>query len=109
MTNRMRIKARRALIALAAVTAVGTTSGCGLTVEDLPLPKPGYTLHAVFENALNLPDQAKVKIGGSTRTSSCRGAAPPSYGRRPRWAMCSSRCPSPRPSRVRPCCRTATR
>ncbi len=70
MTNRMRIKARRALIALAAVTAVGITSGCGLTVEDLPLPKPGqaaetYTLHAVFENALNLPDQAKVKIGGS--------------------------------------------
>lgn len=70
MTYRMTIKARRALVAIAAVAGVGITSGCGLTVEDLPLPKPGqadetYTVHAVFENALNLPDQAKVKIGGS--------------------------------------------
>ncbi|GAA5046267.1 MlaD family protein [Nocardia callitridis] len=70
MTYRMSIKARRALIAVAAAAGVGITSGCGLTVEKLPLPKPGqsddsYTLHAVFENALNLPDQAKVKIGGS--------------------------------------------
>jgi len=45
-------------------------SGCGLTVDSLPLPKPGmqgdtFTVHAVFANALNLPDQAKVKIGGS--------------------------------------------
>ncbi|WP_378735196.1 MCE family protein [Nocardia brasiliensis] len=66
----MTMKARRALVAVAAVAGVGITSGCGLTVEKLPLPKPGlsgesYTLHAVFENALNLPDQAKVKIGGS--------------------------------------------
>ncbi|WP_405159781.1 MCE family protein [Nocardia sp. NBC_01499] len=66
----MTIKARRALIAVAAVAGVGITSGCGLTVDKLPLPKPGvsgdtYTVHAVFENALNLPDQAKVKIGGS--------------------------------------------
>ncbi|MFI6042032.1 MCE family protein [Nocardia sp. NPDC051321] len=66
----MTIKARRALVAVAAVAGVGITSGCGLTVEKLPLPKPGvsgetYTVHAVFENALNLPDQAKVKIGGS--------------------------------------------
>ncbi|MFD6463794.1 MlaD family protein, partial [Streptomyces roseolus] len=63
-------KARNALIALAGVAAVGVSSGCGFTVEKLPLPKPGpgddtYTVHAVFENALNLPDQAKVKIGGS--------------------------------------------
>ncbi|MEU3011610.1 MCE family protein [Nocardia asteroides] len=44
--------------------------GCGFTVDDLPLPEPGidgdtYTLRAEFDNALNLPDQAKVKIGGS--------------------------------------------
>ncbi len=70
MTYRMTIKARRALVAVAAVAGVAVTSGCGLTVEKLPLPKPGmsgetYTIHAVFENALNLPDQAKVKIGGS--------------------------------------------
>ncbi|MBH0781211.1 MCE family protein [Nocardia bovistercoris] len=63
-------KARRALLAATAVATVAVTSGCGLTVESLPLPAPGqsgetYTLHAVFENALNLPDQAKVKIGGS--------------------------------------------
>ncbi|MEV0249738.1 MCE family protein [Nocardia sp. NPDC050712] len=69
MTNRM-IKARKAIVALAGVAAVGVSSGCGFTVEKLPLPKPGpgddtYTVHAVFENALNLPDQAKVKIGGS--------------------------------------------
>ncbi|WP_405164364.1 MCE family protein [Nocardia sp. NBC_01499] len=63
----MAIKARHALVVVA---AVAITSGCGLTVDKLPLPKPGvsgdtYTVHAVFENALNLPDQAKVKIGGS--------------------------------------------
>jgi phospholipid/cholesterol/gamma-HCH transport system substrate-binding protein len=61
----------RSLIAAAVATGVLTVaSGCGLTVESLPLPKPGthgetYTVHAVFANALNLPDQAKVKIGGS--------------------------------------------
>lgn len=66
---RMGVRTRRAMVALAATSALAV-SGCGLTVEDLPLPKPGlggdtYTVHAVFENALNLPDQAKVKIGGS--------------------------------------------
>ncbi|MGY4098165.1 MCE family protein [Nocardia sp. R16R-3T] len=70
MNDRFTGTARRALIALAAASGVAITSGCGLTVESLPLPKPGmagetYTLHAKFENALNLPDQAKVKIGGS--------------------------------------------
>lgn len=70
MTNRFTLKARRTLVALAAASGVAITSGCGLTVETLPLPKPGtggetYTVHAKFENALNLPDQAKVKIGGS--------------------------------------------
>ncbi|MFC4373920.1 MCE family protein [Nocardia halotolerans] len=63
-------KARRALLAATALATVTITTGCGFTVEDLPLPKPGaegetYTVHAVFDNALNLPDQAKVKIGGS--------------------------------------------
>lgn len=56
------------MLAVSATALVG--SGCGVTVESLPLPKPGaggetYTVHAVFDNALNLPDQAKVKIGGS--------------------------------------------
>ncbi|MFI6166162.1 MCE family protein [Nocardia sp. NPDC051052] len=61
-------KVRRAVVAVAMVAAM--TSGCGLTIERLPLPKPGvsgetYTVHAIFENVVNLPDQAKVKIGGS--------------------------------------------
>lgn len=61
---------RRSVLALAVSAATLAVSGCGMTVESLPLPKPGagdetYTVHAVFENALNLPDQAKVKIGGS--------------------------------------------
>lgn len=70
MTLRMTRNARRAMVAAAAVATVAISSGCGFTVEDLPLPTPGvggdtYTLNAVFDNALNLPDQAKVKIGGS--------------------------------------------
>ncbi|MBB5913819.1 virulence factor Mce-like protein [Nocardia transvalensis] len=63
-------RARRVTVACAAAVAVLAVPGCGLTVEKVPLPKPGpqgdtYTVHAVFTNALNLPDQAKVKIGGS--------------------------------------------
>ncbi|MEV6770828.1 MCE family protein [Nocardia sp. NPDC051030] len=62
-------RARLAMTALAVTAALGA-SGCGVTVDSLPLPKPGaggdtYTIHADFDNALNLPDQAKVKIGGS--------------------------------------------
>ncbi|MEV6562814.1 MlaD family protein [Nocardia sp. NPDC051756] len=61
---------RRTFIAVATAVVVAITAGCGLTVDKLPLPMPGvsgetYTVHAVFENVLNLPDQAKVKIGGS--------------------------------------------
>ncbi|MFE3541994.1 MCE family protein [Nocardia sp. NPDC059177] len=66
----MTTKLRRALLSATALSTVVVTTGCGFTVEDLPLPTPGaggetYTLHAEFDNALNLPDQAKVKIGGS--------------------------------------------
>lgn len=70
MTRRTITRVRRAAMALTTTATVAMLTGCGLTVESLPLPKPGasgdtYTLRAVFENALNLPDQAKVKIGGS--------------------------------------------
>ncbi|WP_433592251.1 MCE family protein [Nocardia sp. CA-145437] len=63
-------RARRAIVAVAVTATAVVASGCGVTVESLPLPKPGpgsdtYTIHAAFDNALNLPDQAKVKIGGS--------------------------------------------
>ncbi|WP_336087372.1 MCE family protein [Nocardia sp. SSK8] len=63
------IKARPTLLFGAAVIAWSGV-GCGVTVEDLPLPDPApggptYTVHATFDNALNLPDGAKVKIGGT--------------------------------------------
>ena len=54
----------------AAVTAV-TVSGCATEgLASLPLPAPGvdadgYTLTAVFANALNLPAHAKVKLAGA--------------------------------------------
>lgn len=51
-------------------TVVAAGSSCSLTLDKLPLPTgsvPGdtYTIDAVFENALNLPYKAKVKVGGS--------------------------------------------
>ncbi|MQY27054.1 MCE family protein [Nocardia aurantia] len=62
--------AARSVVALVVTAALGAAAGCGLTVEKVPLPKPGqsgetYKIRAYFSNALNLPDQAKVKIGGS--------------------------------------------
>ncbi|MEC3914206.1 MlaD family protein [Nocardia sp. CDC160] len=72
MSNRFlrRTALRRTIVAVAVSATAVVATGCGVTVESLPLPKPGaggetYTVHAVFDNALNLPDQAKVKIGGS--------------------------------------------
>lgn len=62
---------RRVLGVGAMLTAAGVLSaGCGLSVDSLPLPKPGagshsYVVHAVFANVLNLPDRAQVKVGGS--------------------------------------------
>ncbi|WP_162141402.1 MlaD family protein [Smaragdicoccus niigatensis] len=57
------------MTSLVAVTSV-TVAGCGLSVSDLPMPKPnpageGYTITADFDNALNLPTDAKVKSGGA--------------------------------------------
>ncbi|MGW4122859.1 MCE family protein [Nocardia sp. NPDC004711] len=54
---------------LTAATLLATT-GCAVTVDTLPMPKPGlgapgYTIHAAFADALNLPDHAHVKIGGT--------------------------------------------
>lgn len=45
-------------------------AGCSAGVEALPLPAPGlsgpsYQLSAEFSNALNLPDRAKVRVGGA--------------------------------------------
>ncbi|KIA63314.1 MCE family protein [Nocardia vulneris] len=61
---------RRALAVLAAAGVLAGSAGCAVTVDNVPLPKPGiggpgYTLHAVFRDALNLPANAHVKIGGT--------------------------------------------
>ncbi|MGV9409002.1 MCE family protein [Nocardia sp. NPDC003693] len=50
--------------------ALLSATGCAVTVSSMPMPKPGigapgYTVHASFRDALNLPDRAHVKIGGS--------------------------------------------
>ncbi|MFC9966991.1 MCE family protein [Nocardia ignorata] len=60
---------RTARCTAAALTALGVCS-CTVTVDDVPLPRPGvdgpsYRLHAVFDDALNLPERARVKIGGT--------------------------------------------
>ena len=64
---------KMAATAVAVVTTVGLAA-CGavpgVTVEQIPLPAPGgigdaITVHAAFDNALNLPAQAKVRLGGS--------------------------------------------
>jgi virulence factor Mce-like protein len=59
----------RAGLAVAAAALI--TAGCGTNgLASLPLPAPGlgsggYTLTAVFSNALNLPMNAKVKLAGA--------------------------------------------
>lgn len=56
---------------LAAVAAGMVTAGCATNgLASLPLPAPGlgsggYSLNAVFSNALNLPMNAKVKLAGA--------------------------------------------
>jgi virulence factor Mce-like protein len=63
--------AGRTRCALAMATAALTISGCGTNgLASLPLPAPGlgsggYTLTAIFSNALNLPMNAKVKLAGA--------------------------------------------
>jgi virulence factor Mce-like protein len=59
----------RGVAAIAAAALI--TSGCGTNgLASLPLPAPGmgsggYTLTAIFSNALNLPMNAKVKLAGA--------------------------------------------
>lgn len=56
---------------LTVVAAVMVTAGCATNgLASLPLPAPGlgsggYSLNAVFSNALNLPMNAKVKLAGA--------------------------------------------
>ena len=57
-----------AAVALAALGA--GASGCGLKLEDVPMPKlvggPTYHLDLRFDDALNLPTGAPVKLDGAT-------------------------------------------
>ncbi|MFH5208715.1 MCE family protein, partial [Antrihabitans sp. NCIMB 15449] len=67
MTHRHTIGTTAVAVTTTLLLAV---TGCGTTVADLPLPEPGidgetYTVHAIFEDALNLPERAHVKIGGT--------------------------------------------
>lgn len=57
--------------ALATLAAAMVTAGCATNgLASLPLPAPGlgsggYSLTAIFSNALNLPMNAKVKLAGA--------------------------------------------
>lgn len=61
---------RRGLRAALAAGMITLLSGCALGLDRLPLPAPvrggdTYTLTAVFSSALNLPANAKVRLGGA--------------------------------------------
>ncbi|MFW0785563.1 MCE family protein [Gordonia sp. CPCC 206044] len=60
------------LLRMVGLVMVGfLVAGCGVGLGDLPLPKrdsgtgDSYTVTATFENALNLPNQAKVRLNGA--------------------------------------------
>lgn len=62
---------RRAACAAALALGLGASAaGCGLQLEDVPLPGlvegPTYSLTLEFEDALNLPVDAPVKLDGAT-------------------------------------------
>lgn len=61
---------RLSRIAALALAAPAFGTGCAVGLGDLPLPAPGgggenYTVRAEFENALNLPAKAKVRLSGA--------------------------------------------
>lgn len=56
--------------AIALALGAGGLSGCGISLEDVPLPSlvdgPTYSITVEFEDALNLPVDAPVKLDGAT-------------------------------------------
>ncbi|MFW0796719.1 MlaD family protein [Gordonia sp. CPCC 205515] len=63
---------RRTPVRLVGVALAGLlATGCGVGLGDLPLPQrdsgtgESYSITAEFVNALNLPEQAKVKLNGA--------------------------------------------
>ncbi|MGW5454624.1 MCE family protein [Nocardia sp. NPDC003979] len=70
MTTHAKTLRRTVAVALCAAAVAASSAGCSMTVAQLPMPEPGiggpgYTVHATFRDALNLPDRAHVKIGGT--------------------------------------------
>ena len=67
----MRGRIVRRIWGIALVCVVLAVPGCAaVTVENVPMPEPGiggdgYTIRARFHDALNLPESAHVKIGGT--------------------------------------------
>jgi virulence factor Mce-like protein len=64
------VKSSRRVAALATAVCLTVSSCASEGLASLPLPAPGagsggYTLTAVFSNALNLPANAKVKLAGA--------------------------------------------
>lgn len=59
----------RASWVAAAAGLLLSLTGCGVSLEDVPLPSivsgPTYQVTAVFSDALGLPDQAAVKMDGA--------------------------------------------
>lgn len=60
----------RGALAALLLGLAATTAGCGLSLEDVPLPKlvdgPTYPVTVEFADALNLPVDAPVKLDGAT-------------------------------------------
>ncbi|GAA3552183.1 MCE family protein [Nocardioides daeguensis] len=60
----------RRLLATLTLVAGAVTAGCGLTLDDVPLPGlvdgPTYAVTIEFADALNLPVDAPVKLDGAT-------------------------------------------
>lgn len=61
------VRARRIGVPLVVIASVGLLSSCALSLQSLPkissVGNGTYTLHAVFANVLNLPDDAQVRNG----------------------------------------------
>lgn len=64
----MTVSGRRLLVLLVATVGL-VASGCGLSLESVPMPSgvsgPSYEVKAQFRNALNLPEGAPVKLRGN--------------------------------------------
>lgn len=61
---------RRHCLTVTALSSTLILAGCGAGLQSLPLPAPGQvgqaiTVTAEFDNAMNLPTKAKVKLNGA--------------------------------------------